>query len=492
MSSSSASSSSDSDDGSIMPIDKTHQSSTPQTAESGKKRKLSIKVQVTKNNPEYDPVVVSFPRGVPSSLADEGSSNSTNNNDKISFMYSKLKANSSRGKRLIGQDASETCTYTATASGRGHDGRLTKLHVVVYDKKLSTWKVIPTAEKGTVFALDQAVVDYVPNVMDGGMGIGGGNASGSGAMKASERVQLLVESFGSKKKQRVMASRAANMVNINSVVGAGNAMMNSVQSQGDKISEGNKEAMVKDGKDFGALSANEIALMQARRALLPPFDDKADAPHKIYDAQQIAGPESWKRCSQVVDKILKKSQANNTDFIEDLLGNKDNVPQSVMTLISSINPNKRGNSYRLKAAFFLYLVMRFHSKISKRGFITGKTLDDCLNVIRLPHEVGTHLFEIFTTRMEGGKEDGYISSRNLTDKRLMYLLILYVIASDASKEMKLSSINQFCKDIKLDDKKAAMLLREAGFAVKKSGTGDWGCALSAPLKFPPPKRGKRS
>jgi len=343
-----------------------------------------------------------------------------------------------------------------------------------------------------VFALDQAVVDYVPNVMDGGMGIGGGNAAGGGAMNASERVELLVESFGSKKKQKVMASRAANMVNINSVVGAGNVMMNSVQSQGEKISDGNKDAMVNDGKDSGALNANEVALMLARRALLPPFDDKADAPHKIYDAQQIAGPVVWKRCSQIVDKVFDKSQASNTDFIEDLLGKKDHVPQSMITLISSINPNKRGNSYRLKAAFFLFLVMRFHSRISKKDFITGNTVDDCVNFTKLPHEIGVRLFEIFTTRMEGGKENGYIASRQLKDKRLMYLLILYVIASDASKEMKVSSINQFCKDIKLDDKNAAMLLREAGFAVKKSGTGDWGCALNAPLKFPPPKRGKRS
>ena len=107
--------------------------------------------------------------------------------------------------------------------------------------------------------------EYVPNVIGGGtggsMGVGGGNATSNGnnndndnTMKASDRVQLLVESFGSKKKQKVMASRAANMVNINSVVGAGNAMMESVARQGDKISEGNREAMTTalDGDGKGA------------------------------------------------------------------------------------------------------------------------------------------------------------------------------------------------------------------------------------------------
>lgn len=58
---------------------------------------------------------------------------------------------------------------------------------------------------------------------------------------------MLVESFGSKKKQKVMASRAANVVNINNVVGAGNAMMESVAGQkGGVISEENRE-MLMDG-----------------------------------------------------------------------------------------------------------------------------------------------------------------------------------------------------------------------------------------------------
>jgi hypothetical protein len=56
---------------------------------------------------------------------------------------------------------------------------------------------------------------------------------------------MLVESFGSKKKQKVMASRASNVVNINKVVGAGNSMMDSVVGQGG-ISEGNRE-MLQDG-----------------------------------------------------------------------------------------------------------------------------------------------------------------------------------------------------------------------------------------------------
>ena len=83
-------------------------------------------------------------------------------------------------------------------------------------------------------------------------------------------------------------------------------------------------------------------------------------------------------------------------------------------------------------------------------------------------------------------------SRNQADKLCVWCLILYVIAASNGKDMAVSSINQLCKDMKLDDKKAALFLREAGFVVKKNGVGDLGVSLSVPLTFPPPKRGKKT
>ena len=45
------------------------------------------------------------------------------------------------------------------------------------------------------------------------MTIGGGENSNT-TISASDRVQMLVDSFGSKKKQKVMESKAANKVNV--------------------------------------------------------------------------------------------------------------------------------------------------------------------------------------------------------------------------------------------------------------------------------------
>lgn len=223
--SSSSSSSSDSDD------------SEEQSKSLGGKRKIhgsvsstksssSIRVKVAPNNSEYDPVVVSFPRGVPSSIAE-----ADNPNTPPFFTYSKFKDSSSRGRCINGED--DHCIYSASAAGRGHDGRLSKTYVCIFDKQKNTLKLIPSAEKGTVFALDQTVKEYKPAVANDNLTtFGGGEET---VFSAADRVQLLVDSFGSKKKQKVMESRAANKVNVHSVVGGGNFVPENVKGSSNKV-----------------------------------------------------------------------------------------------------------------------------------------------------------------------------------------------------------------------------------------------------------------
>lgn len=97
-----------------------------------------ITVQVSQENPKYDPVVVSFPRGLPSSLCTENSSRSSSTDKAPKFTCSKLnpKSKSSRGRRINGEDAN--CTYTASATGSSHDNRRTKSYVCIYNKKEKT------------------------------------------------------------------------------------------------------------------------------------------------------------------------------------------------------------------------------------------------------------------------------------------------------------------------------------------------------------------
>lgn len=235
---------------------------------------------------------------------------------------------------------------------------------------------------------------------------------------------------------------------------------------------------------------NDVAYERARKNMLPPFDSNADAPSKVYNAQSIAATTAWNKTSRIVDKVLaQKEDGTEPDWIAALLGKKGQKPQSILALLKSIDTAKKSASYRIKVVFFLFLTLKFYAKIKRRGSIEGTSLDDCVSSIFIPHEVGARLLELFTSTMDG-KEAGFIASKAQISKLTSYALILYVIAS--GKEMKAPSINQFCKDMRMDPKEASLHLREAGFVVKKNGVGDIGASLSVPLKFPPPKRGKRT
>ncbi|KAL3797503.1 hypothetical protein HJC23_009867 [Cyclotella cryptica] len=446
-----------------------------------------IRVEVAPSNPSKDPIVVSFPRGLPASILQHD--HQTHKNDDTTedlprFTWSRPNPNSDRGRIVTGSD--DTCVYSATAAGRGYDGRLTKVYVAILDKRAKTLKLVPAAEKGTIFALNQTVKAYTPNVVGGAMAVGGLN--GQNQASASGRVQMLVESFGSKKKQKVMASRAANIVNINKVVGAGNAMMDSVVGQGGMISTENRE-MLMDGSKV--VDGVEAALHQARKNFLPPFDEKASTPDRVYNPQDMAGANAWSQVARIVDKVLKKAKEEGTkEWIEPIFGGgRANavIPQSIKELLENLDPfNKTGHVFRVKTIFFLFLTMRFYSKISQRKRILGDAEDDCVIQTRAPPQVGARFLELFMSPIVGKKEHGFFISVAQLDKLLAYIFILYVVASGS--DMKVSSINQLCKDIKIDHQKAVQIYRGAGFTVKNAA-GAVGVHLSVPLTFPPPKKG---
>jgi len=340
-------------------------------------------------------------------------------------------------------------------------------------------KLVPSAEKGTIFSLEQAVKEYTTSVVNG--------CHTEQTRTATDQVNMLVESFGSKKKQKVMASRAANKVNIHSVVGSGSLMMNTVTKQ-EGISAENKKKMVEVGGNKTA-NANEIAYENARKKILPPFDANATKASKVYDAQQFFGEVAWDKASRVVNAVLAQIEEGKiSDLCTGLLGKKAHHYPSIATLLKSIDPTKKSSAFRLKAAFLLIMTVKFQYRLSRRWTVDG-TSDDFLTKSQVVHEIGVQLFDLFTTPKEGN-DGGFITTQQKKQKLYIYILILFVIASGT--DMKAPSINQLCKDMKLDVKDASSYLREAGFIVKKNGVGDSSATLLVPLKFPPPKRGKRT
>jgi hypothetical protein len=245
---------------------------------------------------------------------------------------------------------------------------------------------------------------------------------------------------------------------------------------------------------FFQVNAVDVSLLQARRGALPPFDEKADTPSKVYNPQLMAETAAWDQVSRIVDKVIKTAKENGTtsDWIETLLGNgkiKSYIPGSIVELFQPLDPfNKKGHIFRAKTAFFLFQILRFHHKISTKKKILGDVAE-CIQQTRTPGDIGTRLLELFMSPIESRGESGYTCTVRHVDKLHSHILILYVIAS--GNDMKASCVNQLIKDIKIDEKRAMMIYREAGFTVKKGSNGDIGVSLSVPLTFPPPKRGKK-
>ena len=237
---------------------------------------------------------------------------------------------------------------------------------------------------------------------------------------------------------------------------------------------------------------NEVAYETARKRMLPPFDSNANAPSKVYNAQQFFGNVAWDKVSRIVDKVLEMKDGNKiTDWTTTLLGKKSVHQQpSIVALLKTTDPRQKGSPYRIKTAFLLFLLLKLHHRISRNRSnaegATAPSLEDSINSIHIPHEVGVVFFDLFTSPTNNNM---FTSSKLQKDRLNAYLFILYVIAS--GRDMKVPSINPLCKDMRIDIKDASAVLREAGFAVKKNGVGDVGVSLKVPLKFPPPKRSRK-
>ena len=177
-----------------------------------------VTIHVKKSDPSVDPIVVSFPGGLPEGCQ-EGSTA-----DPPKFLWRKAgEASSKRGRSIVGKDA--TCLYQGQ-SNTDDDHRRTKLCVGVLHKgKLVLY---PAAERGSVFCLTQSIPSYV-------------EAAASDKLTAVQRRKALFDDFGSQKKRKVMKSQEANMVNVESVIGAGSLMMGALKAGA--MSESNRSAM---------------------------------------------------------------------------------------------------------------------------------------------------------------------------------------------------------------------------------------------------------
>ncbi len=233
-------------------------------------------------------------------------------------------------------------------------------------------------------------------------------------------------------------------------------------------------------------TAVEKAYAEARRAFLPPFDEDADVPYRVYDSQEVAGDDAWGQISRVVDACIHQE-----DWKEAIEG-KYPWPKSTSALLGNIaNTNlKKGTrfKYQVKTICLVNHLVKFHNRASKK-FMDGSQ-EDLAKYLGLPIAVSNRFLELFCAPSYDHGRAGYATTKQLKDKRVIYTLVMYLLAH--GKEMKAGSIEQLCMDMKLETKDAVNFYREAGCKCVKGKTGHTSVSLSVPLVFPPPKRGKKT
>ena len=432
-----------------------------------------VKITVAESDPDENPIVISFPGGLPESII-----NKDHEHVVVSqvpkFSWQKLDDRSRFGRRVVGYD--KHIVYSGSAEGLGFDDRKTKVCVGVYNKKLGTLTLHEAATRGTVFAMGQTVPAY--NQLNG-------HIETKKGIRASQ--PNVFEDFGSSKKKKVLKSNAANRVEIDNVVGAGSssAMVHHIM-EGHSMSESNRQA-IEGSRQSGTdrKSATQTALEEARKQLLPAYDEDAVRPELVYDARQIAGEKAWNRVYRKVEACLHKD-----DPIEEVI---DSIPESrwnsfAKQFIRNTKPRSDNVTFRITCSLLANWMVEFYKNNGSRKVIEG--VDETKSTyFGIPSEVAGRCIDLFTTPLGEGtkKKKNFVMSKQNKEKALIHILLLQMLASGPS--MKLSPINPIADALKVPVKDCTQILKYAGCTVTKKGDS-YSANLTTPVNFPVMSRGR--
>lgn len=470
-----------------------------------------VTIQVNKPDAKEDPIVVSFPGGAPENPKD------------TKFIWRQLSATSATGRVIEGKDEKGTCLYRATAQGMGFDDRRTKICVGVFDKKEGTLILHQAASKGTVFALQQHLPSYKETFVE-----------------ESTASRSLFEDFGTAKKRKVLKSQQANRVNVDTVIGAGSTMVESMLNpkDGNKMSESNRQAVENsrnrssnDPKERIDPSMVSVALAQeeARKQTLPKYNKDAEKACDVYDAEKIAGLDGWKRMSRTIDAILRRGEdlcdtltrwkPRGSDAIAVIKPEARGWTPATLDCLKRVAPLAKeaedeettGKSprstikYQMRCVLLLKHLIKFH-----RTFIKGRGapgLQDHQNIWHgIPREMATHWLSTFATpqierndrsipelgtQKQESRVPWFVVAPANMDKLIIQIMLVYLMAR-GGKKMMVDDITPIVADLDVDIKKAGNCLRLAGATVTYvAATKKHKAELKVPLTFPQPKRGGR-
>jgi len=446
------------------------------------------------------PVLCSFPGGLPSTLHSELDEEL---DETMNFQW-RVDA-SSQQKILFGKDSA--CSYTAAqvkehGSTKKAPSSGTRVCVGIYDKETKTVTLHEVSGNGHVYPMMQTVTSYR-------------GADTNSSMSLAERRKALFEDFGSAKKRKTIRSQEANRVDVDSVVGAGKLVVDSVL-KGESMSESNKRA-IEDRKDNGEghnkngiSKAVEEATLAWRKDFLPTFNLKATVPGEVYSAEEIVGgAKVWQDLSSHVSKCLEKENVASAiidggRWAEEMSSKtpkeerkarsaRSSWSPSLIALVEKIaNRSSKNTRKQLVCAVALHYMSRLYMTLSKRKTIPAPRPPKYFGV---PLTFGEAWVARFASEVlnPDGSIDNYTMAKASKEKCCLNLLLLLLFA-DGGDSVSCADIIPFTLDLKMDTRETSHLLRSAGCTVKSSSGKNTAMSakLTVPLTFPKiSKRGQR-
>lgn len=399
------------------------------------------------------PLLCTFPRGLPSALDSDSGAETGESKLQLNWEYDKV----SDQQVLTGND--ESCRYTAPKASNQHNTgdkknssshSSTRMCVGVYDKKRKTLTLHDVGHNGYIYPLQQAVTNYKLSFQ-------------SEHQTAAEIRRMLFEDFGSAKKRKVLRSQEANRVDVDTVVGAGSLIVDSLL-QGESMSESNKKAIQAsvdrtENGDNEEISADDEALHQWRTQFLPPFNLDAKDAISIYQAQELCGGEEcWNFIKHVVQKNWDEEDLASA--IIDPKKRSDEAPEVAekpsktrndLWLPSVISVFERAAGLRRETqvicAFALHCMTRLYKVVGGKHFAPPV---DRQHYFTIHNTIATFFLKTFTTEtIQRSGKTGHVMSKPMKDKCCIYILLLLLIAYNGDS-MSCPDIEPLVNDLQLD------------------------------------------
>jgi A49-like RNA polymerase I associated factor len=392
----------------------------------------------------------------------------------------------------VGKDS--TCYY----AGNVVDASRSRMCVGVYDKHTSTLTLYPAATA----SLQQSVIRYQPKAPNGSAGAAAAAASSTGgAAGVPVTLKTLVGEFGSVKKQRAYKSQEANRVHLENVVGS------TVEQFLDRTGGSKKKKKEAAGaggndndNDAGApIDPVERVTREWRQAFLPPFDEGATDPLRVYNMEEFAGRDAWRLVGHRATALFQnKDQIRNATATADSTGPgttantkggdaSSYLPGALASLKRLLlQQHTDSKLYQIKCALLYQHLANLYGQLHRRKFIPPIDSNKPA-YFGAPNEIAQLFLDKFTTSIQNSGRDGHALSKANNDKCRAHLLLLHAASHDCSQ----APIAAAAADLKLDLAVASHLLKLAGCTVDKkrtaagkTGSSEPVATLTLPLTFP--------